>query len=472
MRTIIFAYLLLGAALYGFAASGKKAPGRDNVSVSGQINLDDRYSVFITAKSRKGTGSGSISNEIILDKEGRFSWQAPVQAPVFVTMSIQPKARNRQLATNFPLYLAPGSHIRLGLNYTDSTQLTLTSGNLDNNNKALFAYFRLSVLKDLSLYKALGTGDSVKPEITSYMSAVDSLVAVLNIQNEQVKQYLAIWAFNNYQEAAYRLANGLRGSQVSENNYNSLPVSPAAVYDHELTLLFPASYRFINQYISSLADPSDRSAGLSALEKKMSILNAVFKNAAVKEWVTEGNLEEAIRRYSVKDTADFKAQTVLFSKIAGNLRNARKRDQLINDFKNLRFTREGASLPDVAFKDIHGRTVKLQSFAGKYIYIDLWASWCVPCIREIPHLKQLEKEFAGKNIVFISLSIDEDTAAWKNKVKALNLDGHQFHTGDSRFEKLMNVSAIPHFLLYSPDGRLMRYKAPRPGSKEVRDILP
>ena len=55
-------------------------------------------------------------------------------------------------------------------------------------------------------------------------------------------------------------------------------------------------------------------------------------------------------------------------------------------------------------------------FRGKYVYIDLWASWCVPCCREVPHLQKLEKELENKDVVFLSISIDQNPSAWKKKM--------------------------------------------------------
>ena len=59
------------------------------------------------------------------------------------------------------------------------------------------------------------------------------------------------------------------------------------------------------------------------------------------------------------------------------------------------------------YENISGGTSSLSDFKGKYVYIDFWATWCAPCIAEIPYLKKLEKEYHNKNIAFVSISIDE-----------------------------------------------------------------
>lgn len=103
------------------------------------------------------------------------------------------------------------------------------------------------------------------------------------------------------------------------------------------------------------------------------------------------------------------------------------------------------------------------------IYIDLWASWCVPCIKEVPYLKEIEKKYAGKDLAIISLSLDQNKE--DKKVQELKLTGNQWHLGDSNFDKIMNVQGIPHFILYGLEGELIEYKAPRPSSKAIDELL-
>ena len=73
----------------------------------------------------------------------------------------------------------------------------------------------------------------------------------------------------------------------------------------------------------------------------------------------------------------------------------------------------GSEAPDFKYPDIEGNIYSLKDFKGKYVYIDVWATWCGPCCKEIPSLKKLEKKMEKKKIVFVSLSCDKDVAVWK-----------------------------------------------------------
>ena len=128
--------------------------------------------------------------------------------------------------------------------------------------------------------------------------------------------------------------------------------------------------------------------------------------------------------------------------------------------------------PDFQAKDINGKTYSLKDFKGKYLYIDMWATWCGPCKREMPYLKELEKKMEGKNITFLGLSTDEDKAAWEETVKSGELSGVQLLLGrGSQFQRDYNIDGIPHFILIDPDGKIINPKAVRPSSADAEKIL-
>lgn len=114
---------------------------------------------------------------------------------------------------------------------------------------------------------------------------------------------------------------------------------------------------------------------------------------------------------------------------------------------------------DFEFVDIDGNKVKLSSFKGKYILVDIWATWCPPCKREIPHLQALEKRMHGRKIVFVSMSTDKNQKIWKEVVQDTNMTGIQLHSnGDWSFSKAMGANTIPHFVLLDKKGKIVDLK--------------
>lgn len=131
---------------------------------------------------------------------------------------------------------------------------------------------------------------------------------------------------------------------------------------------------------------------------------------------------------------------------------------------------------DFSYNDINGKPVSFADFKGKYVYIDLWATWCGPCKAEIPHMKKVEEDYHGKNIVFVSLSLDKmkDEQKWKDFVKTEQLQGIQL-MADKDFEssiaKNYEVRAIPRFLLFDKEGKIISIDAPRPSDPILREQL-
>jgi len=136
------------------------------------------------------------------------------------------------------------------------------------------------------------------------------------------------------------------------------------------------------------------------------------------------------------------------------------------------------------YENFKGGTTSLADLKGKYVYIDVWATWCAPCKVEIPYLKALETELHGKNIAFVSMSIDDDRTHkgswdqaktdWKAMVADKELSGIQIMAPkgwQSQFVKDYKIGGIPRFILIDPDGNVVDPSAPRPSDPELKTML-
>lgn len=133
----------------------------------------------------------------------------------------------------------------------------------------------------------------------------------------------------------------------------------------------------------------------------------------------------------------------------------------------------GNEAPGFTYPSIKGDTVSLADLKGSYVYIDVWATWCGPCIKEIPHLKELHDDLKDENIKFVSISVDdaEDKGKWEKMVDEKSLKGIQLFAGqDEKLSEDYMVSSIPRFILIGPDGKIIDPNAERP-SQDIKSRL-
>ncbi len=137
---------------------------------------------------------------------------------------------------------------------------------------------------------------------------------------------------------------------------------------------------------------------------------------------------------------------------------------------------KGTLSPTFDYENHAGGKTSLESLKGKYVYIDVWATWCGPCRQEIPHLKKIEEKFHGKDIEFVSISVDamKDHEKWKKFVTDNNLGGIQLFADNdwkSQFVEEYNIQGIPRFILIDKEGKVVEASAPRPSSPALEEQL-
>lgn len=130
----------------------------------------------------------------------------------------------------------------------------------------------------------------------------------------------------------------------------------------------------------------------------------------------------------------------------------------------------------VNYENNAGGSTSLDDLKGKYVYIDVWATWCGPCKAEIPYLKEVEKAYHDNNIEFVSISIDKekDYDKWKAMITEKELGGIQLIADKdwkSSFVTDYKIKGIPRFILIDPQGKIVSSDAPRPSDDRLKELF-
>lgn len=144
-------------------------------------------------------------------------------------------------------------------------------------------------------------------------------------------------------------------------------------------------------------------------------------------------------------------------------------------YEAFKATRPGSPMPDVNLTAPDGSKTPLSSLFGKVLYIDFWATWCGPCVKETPAMAALAQRMKDSDdILCISVSTDNTDAPWLAKIEADKPGWPQYRLDvkdDKSFSSALNINTIPRFIIVGKDGRIYDADAIRPSDPDIDSVL-
>ena len=133
----------------------------------------------------------------------------------------------------------------------------------------------------------------------------------------------------------------------------------------------------------------------------------------------------------------------------------------------------GNPAPKFVLESNLGKSFSIEDFKGKVVYLDLWASWCVPCRKETPSFKILYDKFKTNNqVAFISIAVSDVVKNWKRALEVDKPDWIQLIDKDEIVSKSYGADHIPKFILIDKKGNIVNFNAPRPSSGvEIEELI-
>ena len=117
-------------------------------------------------------------------------------------------------------------------------------------------------------------------------------------------------------------------------------------------------------------------------------------------------------------------------------------------------TRINYAAPNFEMKDINGNNIRLKDFKDKYILFDFWATWCGPCVREIPFIKKIRDDYPENKLAIISVSGDYDINEFKSMIKEKDMNWIHIY-GDKTMPIKFGVTAYPTIFLIDKNGTII-----------------
>jgi thiol-disulfide isomerase/thioredoxin len=253
-------------------------------------------------------------------------------------------------------------------------------------------------------------------------------------------------------------------SEVPEGFYDFI-TDALAFTDNDLKVPVFASFltAYLEYHVKSNAEAF--SPDLTSFEKKLHTTSDIYS----------GKIQDFVIADMINDEmimGDFKAAEDQYLQFRDAGKNAEYVAVLQQTYEDVLRIQPGNPAPAFTLQDMEGNEVSLADFKGKVVYLDFWASWCGPCMREVPHAKELKKRFQGQDdLVFLYVSVDDDMDAWKRTVETHAISGiHLFSKGwKSDIVKQYNVKGVPTFLIIDREGIIHNNKPGRPSSGDVID---
>ena len=240
-------------------------------------------------------------------------------------------------------------------------------------------------------------------------------------------------------------------------------------YDNEEDYLYSADYRtLVTSYYRRQA------ADLARKDKIDSDIAFIKVVGALKQPTMKNELIYERVKYAFANSEDLEG---LYKQFMASSTNETHKKEITESYNQFKTVIKGQ--PSPKFKDYEnfaGGKTSLDDLKGNYVFINIWATWSSPSPREMNSLKELETAYKGKNIKFVSISVDRaaDHDKWKSVVGENKFAGIQLFADkdmESSFVKEYFIKTTPRYILIDPSGNIVDANAPRPSSSRLTRLF-
>lgn len=429
--------IIIVSAVIVLAAGCKPGP----VVLDGKIDGYDGQ--VLTANISKDFTYDTLA----VNPDGTFHFEKKIEEPLPGLLSIVKSGRKQAL-------FVPGKH------YTFDVDLTATPAKWEYSCDCPAEDEFYRYLNDTLIHFDYAQ-NAIPDKFSDFCKIWDERLAEGEKRLQEVKDKRALDYFRNTIEKSVRSSKINYAFQVAKKGIDAKDDEDYLAYFNSIKL-------------------DDDKAGAGILSTMLSIKKEMYDDSMPESLKYLKAVEELAPTRHLKDSLSLKHVEAVF--LDGDIYSEEEAsallevaERLVSDEDQLNEYRElvektlslvrGKGAIDFEFEDVDGKLRKLSDFKGKAVYVDFWATWCVPCCLQIPHMKVLSAKYANDSrIEFISVSFDEKRDDWKGMLEFDTPSWPQYRTLDSgkSIMKDYGFRAIPRFMLFDKDGRIVSANAPRP----------
>lgn len=421
---------------------------KKTVHLKGQLKEMGTQNVVMHYNGAASLVGDSRDITIHTDAEGRFDTIIDLVHPEFYSIS-----RNT-------LYLTPGDDLEMTVTQTN-TEASFTGVGAEANTymkKRLFP-------KGGSFLEA---GRNVRDDFSATRQVVDSLAT---IRRAELKALTGVSEEFRALENA-RITADVVNSYIS---YASYAKEFRGLSREEAGLAQEAHLRNISGEITLM---NEELADEKLLD--VAVVRDVLSYQAEDKygWFNGITLPERTKElYAAYDEADVlreKVSTETVDRVNGFIAAAKQSDiatELKHKVAQVSKLLPGQPAFDLVLEDVNGGTRRLSDFKGKIIYVDLWATWCGPCIEESPAFEALSEKYKDQEILFVPVSTDTGKSKWLEYLSQHEKHLAQYNSTDQALKEGWCIMYIPRFILIDREFNIIDAYAPRPSSEEIVGLL-
>ena len=354
------------------------------------------------------------------------------------------------------LYLTPGDSLVANLDHNAAQ-----NGVFSGRGSAANQYLTHTPFPKAGSY--MNSGRNAKP---TAKETVDFILAEAASRKKKLGELKGVSVeFRRLENARIRAdtINSLRGGRIPVYRPR-LSADELKVYEAEYLSLSDAAIEQINKAFvdfSLMKLVVYRDIAKDLVPSKVQLADA----EKIKDWIKASALIKSIAKVSDK------TELRKFAPEIQSLKVPQYRTALQDQLDGMLKFANGDIAVNFTAQDLSGNPVNLEALKGKVIYLDLWATWCGPCVFEMPYFEKLKQKYKDDdNIAFVSLSIDDDIGLWRKSVSTRKADGLQWLI--SRNSLLdYNVVTVPRTIIIDKSFKIANLNAPVPSAKETERII-